>query len=312
MSYTSQHPALEADVLTSRTNPIRAVTHVATLLALSLVPAPAQDSEPAHFHHVHLNVVAPDRSIEFYTKIWGGVPVRYRGVADAVFTERSFLLFNRVDTPPEYALKSGLWHIGWGGVDVPNEAKWLKAKGVKAHTELYSVGRNWVTYWSGPDNEMIEMNTMGHHRYAHVHLMAKDVNATTGWYSKHLGLEPRLKRVPKPADMQSVRAWSNSFRCDNVSFVVYGMPNYTPRPPWWKEEPLTEFQPTKGRVIDHIGFSYRNIQPIFERMKAAGAEIVEPIAMRGGYRTRSFFVQGPDEVLIEIVEGKPIPEGVWE
>ena len=112
--------------------------------------------------------------------------------------------------------------------------------------------------------------------------------------------------------MQPVRAWTNSFRCDNVNFVVYGLPNYTPRPPWWKEEPLTEFSPTKGRVIDHIAFSYRDIEPVFERMKSAGVEIVEPIVIREGYGLKSFFVLAPNKVLVEIVEAKPIPEGVWE
>jgi hypothetical protein len=48
-------------------------------------------------------------------------------------------------------------------------------------------------------------------------------------------------------------------------------------------------------------------------MKAAGLDIVEPIAVRqqdGGLK--SFFVQAPDGVLVEIVESKPIPEGIWE
>ncbi len=40
--------------------------------------------------------------------------------------------------------------------------------------------------------------------------------------------------------------------------------------------------------------------------------IVEPVAARPGIGLKSFFVQGPDHVLIEIVESKPIPEGLWQ
>ena len=50
--------------------------------------------------------------------------------------------------------------------------------------------------------------------------------------------------------------------------------------------------------------------PEFERMKAAGVTIVQPIAERRD-GVKSFFVAGPDAVSIEIVEDKPIPDGLW-
>ena len=46
-------------------------------------------------------------------------------------------------------------------------------------------------------------------------------------------------------------------------------------------------------------------------MKAAGVQIEAPIAMRPADDLKSFFVRGPDNVLIEIVEAKPIPDGLW-
>jgi catechol 2,3-dioxygenase-like lactoylglutathione lyase family enzyme len=261
---------------------------------------------------VHLNVTDPARTIAYYTKIHGATPVRYRGVADAIFTERSFILMNRVAAPAPNALEAGIWHIGWGGRDVPSEYEWFKQQGAKIRVELYQLGNGWVTYLLGPDDETIEVNTMGHNRFGHVHLLAEDVNTTTDWYQKNLGVEVRGQAVPKPADMSTVRAWSRGFRCDNVSFVVYGRPDYTPAPPWWQDPPLTDFKPTDGRVIDHIAFSYRDIAPVFERMKADGLEIVKPIAKDSAFGHTSFFIRGPDKVLIEIVQDKPIPEGIWE
>jgi hypothetical protein len=54
------------------------------------------------------------------------------------------------------------------------------------------------------------------------------------------------------------------------------------------------------------------LKPIFDRLKKAGVEILDPIAMRPEYGFRSFFVTGPDKVVIEIVEAKPIPDSSWE
>ena len=97
-----------------------------------------------------------------------------------------------------------------------------------------------------------------------------------------------------------------------MSVSIYNIPDYTPAPPWWPFGPLKEFKPQRGHAIDHIAVSYRNIDPVYERMKAAGVQIVEPLAFREEYGMRSFFVAAPDNVTLEIVEAKPIPEGIWE
>jgi catechol 2,3-dioxygenase-like lactoylglutathione lyase family enzyme len=69
-------------------------------------------------------------------------------------------------------------------------------------------------------------------------------------------------------------------------------------------------QTTAGSPVDHIAFSYENVAPEFDRLKAAGATILQPIAERPE-GVKSFFVAGPDNVVIEIVEAKPIPDGLW-
>jgi catechol 2,3-dioxygenase-like lactoylglutathione lyase family enzyme len=276
----------------------------------------AQNAEPARFHHVMLNSVDPAKSIQFYRRVFGATPIKFRGVSDALFTEKSFILFNKVDTPAESKLNTGIWHIGWGGVDVKNEYEWWKRHNVDIHTPLSPLGGpdNYYMYISGPDKELIEINTMGHHRFAHVHFFCTDVNESVAWYAKHLGLKPRLPQVKKPSgDMSTLSGiWINVIQADNVTMIFFGKPDGSPSPPWWPDEPLKEIQPTKGRPIDRIAFSYRNIEPVFERMKAAGAKIIEPIAERKEYHLKGFLVEGPDQVTVEIVEAKPIPEGAWD
>ena len=39
----------------------------------------AQDVEKARFHHVHLNVTDPAKSIEFYRTILSAEPIKFRG-----------------------------------------------------------------------------------------------------------------------------------------------------------------------------------------------------------------------------------------
>jgi catechol 2,3-dioxygenase-like lactoylglutathione lyase family enzyme len=58
-------------------------------------------------------------------------------------------------------------------------------------------------------------------------------------------------------------------------------------------------------------FSYPELDPVFNRMTRAGVEIVRPIPVDPNHGHRSFFVRGPDRLLVEIVEARPIPEGLW-
>jgi catechol 2,3-dioxygenase-like lactoylglutathione lyase family enzyme len=279
-----------------------------------LVPVAADDR--ARFHHVRLNTTDPAKSINYYVKHFGGVPIKFNGKVDSVFCERSFLLFNKVQEAPPKELVSGIWHIGWGGVDVVNEYQWMKRQGVEFHTPPTPLPGfdNFYMYIRGPAGELIEINTMGHHRFAHVHFFATDINATCQWYADHLGLKPRRGNVPRPkGDPNTLLGiWMNFITCDNVQMIFFSKPETDPPPKWWPDAPLKEIQPTAGRPIDHIAFSYREIDPVFERMKANGVTITSEPAIRSEHGLRSFFVEGPEKVSIEIVETKPIPEGIWE
>ncbi len=98
----------------------------AVLLTLHSYVFAADPPNEAHFHHVHLNVTDPAATIDFYKRHLGAVDIRYRGKVDALFTERSYFLLNKVDEPPRNAPTTALMHIGWAGVDGPNEYEWLK------------------------------------------------------------------------------------------------------------------------------------------------------------------------------------------
>ena len=294
----------------------------AIVAALIVVPmqVSAQDKvEPAHFHHVHLNVTNPSKTLSFYKKNLGAVEVDYRGKSKALFSERSFFLLNKVDAAPAWGPKTALSHIGWASTDGPSDSEWLTKQGVEWETEMASLGANQGMYFYGPDKELVEMWTGSrNHRFEHLHLWGTDAGVSAKWYGDHLGFAARVMPKPTLKDPVNIAAIRMAFlQCDNVNLVIFERPDFESR--WWpggsyktEDGPKGDFEPTKGSVIDHLAFSYRDIKPVHDRMKAAGVEIVQGIEVSEQYGHTSFFVLAPDKVLVEIVQEKPIPEGIWE
>lgn len=297
----------------------------ALTLCLAFLPLPRLAAEEAaHFHHLGLNVTDVEAALDYYSRYFSAVRVKFRGVADALLVDRAFLIFKKVDSPPPSELKSAIWHIGWGGVDGPSEYEWRKREGVEFETPVTPLGSNHFMYAYGPSRELIEVWTGFHHnRFGHVHLFAHDVNVTTKWYVEHLGLEASRPHVPKPppadpdqeyipGDLSILRTlWANAVTSHGVTLNIFGKPG-DPKPPWWRYDEIREFAPTRGRAVDHIAFGYRDLTPVYERFKAAGVEIVEPLAFHPELQLKSFSVLGPDRVTIEIVEARPLPEGLWD
>jgi catechol 2,3-dioxygenase-like lactoylglutathione lyase family enzyme len=87
---------------------------------------------------------------------------------------------------------------------------------------------------------------------------------------------------------------------DNVNFIIFPMEYAkTQWPELWKDR--NDFEPTTGHVTDHLAFSVDNLDQALERMKKDGVKITEkPRSAPGG---RHAFIEGPDHVKIELVEG---------
>lgn len=253
--------------------------------------------EPAHYHHYHLNVKDPQASIKFYQDYLGAIDVKYRSVADALFTERSFILLTKADPPAKPSSPACiLTHMGWAGVDGPHEYELLKNQGIRFQTPVTPLGEAHYMYFYGPDDEVLEIYTgEKSHRFNHYHQFCTDIHAAAQWYVDNLGLEARIPIESKPQ--------MNAIRVDNVNIVFH------PKPPLAEGQ---DFESTKGSVIDHVGFSFRNIEPVYEHMQRNGVEIDRPIEESEEFGHRSFYVYGPEKMYLEIVEDKPIPEGIWE
>ena len=279
------------------------------VLAVSAAMMQPMGAPPAHFHHVHVNSTDPAKTQEFYEKTFGAQPVKFKDRTDALFTSRGFILINKVAQPPKDLETTAIRHIGWAGVDGPNEFARLKEKGAQFHTPLTPLGTNWFFYIFGPDKEIAEVYTGDqNHLFNHVHFSVDDVAKTADWYERILGMKfPASAKGPRPTEASA--RWGSAARLDGVSFVLIYKDHYYAD----SEHRLPvgrQLQGTQGSPVDHIAFSYENIAPEFDRMKAAGVTIAQPIADRPE-GVKSFFITGPDAVSIEIVEAKPIPDGLW-
>jgi catechol 2,3-dioxygenase-like lactoylglutathione lyase family enzyme len=261
--------------------------------------ASAAEPEIGHFHHVRLNVRDVEATRAFYAKVFGAVPVQFNGRTPGLFTERSFILMNQVPEAPRSNLATALWHIGWAGVDGPNEYAWWKQQGVEFHTPVTPLGTNHYMYLYGPDREIIEIYTGDkHHRFNHVHVLASDPRKTASWLMQALAL---------PGQAMRDGLLGTSVRVDDVQIIVFpDSERFRP-----KERSGTPL-PTDDSAIAHVAFSFRNLETALERMRTQQVEIVHPIRPSELHGLRSFFARAPDGILIEFVEARPIPDGLWE
>jgi len=278
----------------------------------------AQEAPPAplaHFHHVHLNATDPAGAIAFYTTKFDCEKGRFAGLMDAVWAQKSWLLFSKVDKPPKSEITSAIWHIGWGAENMKETYQKQLASGAKFETPITDIsdigggnaqGVFFFAYVDGPDHQLIELNTAPHHHFGHIHLLSKDPIAAGEWYMKELGLVRRgtgpISREPRMYHGFQIGPAMN-LMMDNVNFIIFPM-EYAKKqwPELWKDR--TDFESTKGHVTDHIGFSVDNLDQTVARLKKDGVKVTdEPRSVQGG-KIKYAFIEGPDHVRIELVEGQ--------
>ncbi|HKS54384.1 MAG TPA: VOC family protein [Steroidobacteraceae bacterium] len=280
-------------------------TFLISVVSLFACATALAQTPTAHFHHVHLNSTDPAAAIQFYTSKFKARKESYAGLGDAVWTGDSWLLFSKVPAPPPSDLLSGIWHIGWGAEDMQSTYRKQLEMGTRFATPITDisdlVGGNrpfFYAYVDGPDHALIELNTARHHLFGHVHLFSADPPAAGAWYAKELGLrsfpqtEKRIYRNVQIAPAAFVTA-------DHVSMIIY--------PVEYRGGTIVA---TRGRVIDHLGFSVDDLDATLARLRADGVRITtEPSSLANG-AVKSAFIEGPDNVAIELLQDstpQPLP-----
>ncbi|HEY6274581.1 MAG TPA: VOC family protein [Terriglobales bacterium] len=291
----------------------------ATVAALAQQPSPASPSAPAtqpapalaHFHHLHLNATDPAADIAFYTAKFDCEKARFNGMIDAVWAQKSWMLFTKTATPPKSEVTSAIWHFGWGAEDMKATYQKQLDGGTKFETPITDIsdigggnatGRFYFAYVDGPDHQLIELNTANHHHFGHIHLLSKDPIAAGEWYVKEFGLVRSGTRPPshEPRFYRGFQIGPNvSLMMDNVNFIIFPMEYAkTQWPELWKDR--TDLESTSGHVTDHIGFSVDDLAATLERLKKDGVNVTDgPHSIPG---VKYAFIEGPDHIKIELVE----------
>lgn len=295
---------------------------IISLLFFAVVCAPGfnaqeagQQTPEAHFHHLHLNTLDTKAAIDFYTSKFDCEKAKFAGLADAVWAQKSWLLFAKVNKPPAWELTSAIWHFGWGAEDMKATYAKHQAMGTKFFTpltDISDIGGNtgakdlfYYAYVHSPDNALIELNTANHHRFGHLHLFSADPVAAGEWYAKYLGAKRRSNRPPS-RDPRFYRGFqigpSVSLASDNVNIIIYPV-EYAKKAyaDHWKGK--TEIESTRGRVVDHVGFSFDNLEEALEKMRRDGVKVTDEIRSIANGKIKFAFIEGPDKIRIELIEG---------
>ncbi|MBS1812522.1 MAG: VOC family protein [Acidobacteria bacterium] len=295
---------------------------VLSLAPLSLISQDKPVESPqAHFHHLHLNVVDPAASANFYTSKFDCEKANFAGKQEAVWAQKSWLLFNKVKTSPQRGnkpdLTSAIWHMGWGAENMKETYQKQLEMGTKFFeplTDISDIGGQvgardtfYYCYVQSPDHALIELNTARHHQFGHLHLFSADPISAAEWWGKYFGvkLSPALKN-PNARKQRVYRGFpigpSASFMVDNVNVIIFPIEYpQTAYPDQWKDR--TSFDSTKGKSIDHIALSVDNLAETMKRMKADQVKILQDSKPIPGTKIKSAFIEGPDKIVFELVEG---------
>ena len=332
----------------------RSVSLVAVLIAAStlmccplLAQGPATIA-PMHFHHVHLNSVNPGAAAAYYPKPFplSATKTTFNGY-EAVKTGNIYLLFTKVDTPPQTELtgpQTSVWHFGWNTPDSRKYDEDFRAKGLQiaqmwdaADGKLVDMSSDTLPglptqeqilemrgkgvqptrkggfgYLRGPDGALIENAEAGQvERFNHVHMYHEHPFCAIRWYVAHLGatmpqgqtaggspapISGECKQLYSPPTWPSffkfpgfVREPSGSVMFDDIQILIR---------PW----PGGGLVSTRGHIVDHWALSVADLEPTMSRLKSEGVKVLEEIHPWGN--TRAAMIEGPDRVVIEIVEAK--------
>jgi catechol 2,3-dioxygenase-like lactoylglutathione lyase family enzyme len=241
-------------------------------------PRPAL-AESAAYHHMHLMVPNAEEGAQWYIKNMDCEAVPNRNNAARCGTALFLFFVGKPSGPSE---GTGANHIGFSFANVDAKMKALEAAGVKITSPVRDVPNLFkLAFIEDPWGTRIELvehpEYLGFH---HVHLASADPAKTLAWYQNLFGGEStKLK--------------------GRLDAVLYGKV-------WLMAVPAKEtLAATQGRAIDHLGFSFPNLDAAAAEIKQKGVTFqTEPRALTppSPSAAKVSFIIGPDNVRIEVVE----------
>ena len=252
---------------------------------------PSSAIAQSDFHHVHLTVSDAEEAAQWYITHmeceprWRSQPVE--GSANRALCGSVYVLFFEGDSlGPSQG--TGVDHIGFSFDDLDAKHASLEAAGVSLREDgvrevpgLFKVAI--LTDPWGTKVELVEHE--GFDGFHHVHLASPNPDQTLAWYHEMFGGERTQMLGAREAVLYGGKVWLMTFQA----------------PSDWRSKRFVA--PTPGRAVDHLGFSFQNLDSALAELKNKGVEVtMEPRDIESPTGARIAFVTGPDEVRVEIVQ----------
>jgi catechol 2,3-dioxygenase-like lactoylglutathione lyase family enzyme len=239
---------------------------------LALLAAPAVAEAP--YHHVHLTATDAGEAAAWYAEHMGGELAR--GGQGVDYDGVLVIFFVKEDFPGSDG--SAVDHIGFSFPDLAAKMSAYEAAGVKILSEVRDVqGKFKFAFVEDPWGTKIEVmedpNQVGFH---HIHLKGADPDAIFDWYEAAFG-----------GTRDSFAGMLPALRYGTVWLLVQNSRG-------------AEVAATTGRAIDHLGWSFADLDAAAVDLKAKGVKFtMEPRPFRD---LKIAFIEGPDGVSIELVQ----------
>jgi len=258
---------------------------------------------PVRIGHYHLNVTSLEAHKKFWVDTLGGTAMKFQGLDVIKFPDA--FIFLTVQKPTGPTRGTAFDHIGFAVPDVPTMAKKLAAAGYKETTGREPApgtpppaasGTSAVygrfAYFIGPDGAKIELVTaagptappiVAHH----IHFINKQYVEMQQWYMKAFDATLRQGQTDFfiGADLPGVGYSLNFFR--------------------WEGDQTITHMPTKGRVVDHVGFEVKNLEAFCKKLEEKGMKLTREYRQKdkamGNIGTA--LITDPWGVSIELTEG---------
>lgn len=180
-----------------------------------------------------------------------------------------------------------------------------KANGVKP------LGGAGFAYLLGPDHTLIEYaGNAPSEFFNHVHMWEQDPFCAQLWYQEHLqaALPPRAPgaivhtradcKVPRTPDP----SWPALTKSGMYRAPQAGVKFSDVALNWYAPQIDTPLQPTRGRLMDHIGLGVADLDAWVAKLKREGVRFLRQPYRLGA--TRAVMIEGPSHESIELVEVK--------
>lgn len=225
--------------------------------------------------HLHINSADIPAQKKFWVDIFGARPIAL-GTIQGVSVPGAIVLFTSA-APTGPTEGSTINHVGVFVKSLEPYAGKLDAAGIKYDRnangkQLMIAGPEGLKFEITADPSISEPI-----RFHHIHFSTADPLAIQSWYAEKFGAKPGKRAIWEAGDLPGA----------NLTYA----------------KAPGEVAPTVKRVLDHIGFEVRDLEPFCKKLEASGVKFDVPYRKVPALGIAIAFLTDPWGTRIELTEG---------